>query len=95
MSLKIVKKVAHKIKKVLSNIKTRKTFNKASHQNECNETNEEIIMENLYNERLETALGYLLANSPTCQPQTLTFNFDDGVCVSVHSGCQTATAQTS
>ena len=95
MKVNIVKKIALKIKNILSRIKSEKFFTSVSSQNEYNEQFEDIINENLYNERLEAALTAAVAQSPSCVPQTLTFELEAGVSISFHSGCQVAQAQTS
>ena len=96
MKVNIVKKIALKIKNILSRMKSEKFLTSASsRQNKYNEQFEDIIKENLYNERLEAALAVKVAQSPSCVPQTLNFMLEEGVSISLHSGCQAAQPQIS
>ena len=95
MKVNIVKKIALKIKNILSRMKSEKFLTSVSRQNRYNEQFEDIIKENLYNERLEAALAVAVAQSPSCAPQTLNFILEEGVSISLHSGCQAAQPQIS
>ena len=71
-------------------------MSKINRDNSFNESNEDIINENNYNERLEAILAQMLATSATtCKQQNLTFLVEDGTLITVHSGCQSAQAQVS
>lgn len=94
MSKSIISTIAHKIKKSFKKIKQLKK-QKIVKENQFNEEYRDIIEENLYNERLERALSNLVAKSPGCVPQKMTFDVEDGVCISFYSGCQVAQAQSS
>ena len=94
MKTSIVKKLVSKIKNIMAKLKDKK-LNAINNQNNFNEEHEDIINENIYNERLEASLGYLVATSASCPPQMLTFLLEDGLSISFHSGCQAAQPQTS
>ena len=70
-------------------------MSKINRDNSFNESNEDIINENNYNERLEAILAQVLATSNSCKQQNLTFLVEDGALITVHSGCQAAQAQVS
>ena len=93
MKTNIVNKLAVKIKIFLQKIKQNKNKTIITNDNGFNESNEEIINDNLYNERLEAALAKMLAETPACTAQNLKIQFPDGVSVSFYSGCQMAEAQ--
>ena len=93
MKTSILNKIAHSVKTFLQRIRQNKTGNMVNYDNGFNESYEEILQDNLYNERLEAALANLLANSTPCQAATLHLQFPDGVSVSLHSGCQVAGPQ--
>ena len=98
MRTNIVNRLASKIKSFLQRLRQNKnkTIINVNNDNGFNESYEEIINDNLYNERLEAALASLLAQSPACQAQNLlSLQGPDGVSVSLYSGCQVATAQVS
>ena len=94
MNKSIISTIAHKIKKSFKKIK-QLNKQKIIKENQFNEEYRDIIEENLYNERLERALSHLIANTPSCVPQKMTFDVEDGVCISFYSGCQVAQAQSS
>ena len=94
MKTSIVKKLVSKIKNIMAKLKDKK-LNAINNQNNFNEEHEDIINENIYNERLEASLGYLVATSASCPPQMLTFLLEDGLSISFHSGCQAAQPQAS
>ena len=87
MKTSIVKKLVSKIKNIMAKLKDKK-LNAINNQNNFNEEHEDIINENIYNERLEASLGYLVATSASCPPQMLTFLLEDGLSISFNSGCQ-------
>ena len=93
MKTSILNKIAHSVKTFLQRIRQNKTGNMVNYDNGFNESYEEILQDNLYNERLEAALANLLANSTPCQAGTLHLQFQDGVSVSLYSGCQVAGPQ--
>ena len=93
MTANIVNRIALKIKLLIQKLKQGRNTSLANNDNGFNESYEDIINENIYNERLEAALAKILAESPTCQAQTITLQVSDGVSVSFYSGCQVASAQ--
>ena len=93
MKTNIVNRIALKIKLLVEKLKQRRNTVLVSNDNGFNESYEDIINENIYNERLEAALAKMLAESPACQAQTITLQVSDGVSVSFFSGCQVAQAQ--
>merc|ERR1712079_141509 len=94
MKTSIVKKLVSKVKNIMSKLKDKK-LNAINNQNNFNEEHEDIINENIYNERLEASLGYLVTTSASCPPQMLTFLLEDGLSISFQSGCQAAQPQAS
>ena len=93
MTANIVNRIALKIKLLIQKLKQRRNTSLANNDNGFNESYEDIINENIYNERLEAALAKMLAESPACQAQTIRLQVSDGVSVSFYSGCQVASAQ--
>ena len=93
MKTNIVNRIALKIKLLIQKLKQRRNTILVNNDNGFNESYEDIINENIYNERLEAALAKMLAGSPACQGQTITLQVSDGVSVSFFSGCQVAQPQ--
>ena len=65
----------------------------AEEDNNINESNQDIIAENLLNEALEAKLAYLIASSPSSPPSTMPVTISSGTSLSFYSGCQTAGPQ--
>ena len=96
MKTSIIKRLSLKIKTFIASLRREdKYFVNVDEENDHNEAAEDIINDNLHNERLEAALAQLVALSPACREVTrLTFLTEDGISVSFYSGCQAAGAQT-
>ena len=93
MKLHIIKKFAIKLKNLLRNNKLSKPCEVAEEENNRNESNQDIIAENLLNEALEAKLAYLIASSPSSTPSTVSVTISSGTSLYFSSGCQTAGPQ--
>ena len=95
MKTSIIKRLSLKIKTFVARLRRDKYFVNVDEENDYNEATEDIINDNLHNERLEAALAQLVARSPACHEVTrMTFVTEAGLSVSFYSGCQAAGAQT-
>ena len=96
-----------RIKTIVATLRRDEHFVNVDEENDWNEesevmiNDEDILRDNLHNERLEAALAELVARAPPCHSVTrLTFLCHDfmteeGRSVSFYSGCQPAAAQIS
>ena len=106
MKTGVIKRLAMRIKTIVATLR-RRDFVNVDEENDWNEgsedmiTDEDILRDNLHNERLEAALAELVARAPPCHSVTrLTFlchefMTEEGRSVSFYSGCQPAAAQIS
>ena len=95
MKTSIIKRLSLKIKTFVARLRRDKYFVNVDEENDYNEAAEDIINDNLHNERLETALAQLVARSPACsEVARMTFVTEEGLSVTFYSGCQAAGAQT-
>ena len=110
MKTGVIKRLAMRIKTIVATLR-RRDFVNVDEENDWNEESEvmitnslhdeDILRDNLHNERLEAALAELVARAPPCHSVTrLTFlchefMTEEGRSVSVYSGCQSAAAQIS
>lgn len=95
MKTSIIKRLSLKIKTFVARLRRDKYFVNVDEENDYNEATEDIINDNLHNERLEAALAQLVARSPACHEVTrMTFVTEEGLSVTFYSGCQAAGAQT-
>ena len=95
MKTSIIKRLSLKIKTFVARLRRDKYFVNVDEENDYNEAAEDIINDNLHNERLEAALAQLVSRSPACHEVTrMTFVTGEGLSVTFYSGCQAAGAQT-
>ena len=106
MKTGVIKRLAMRIKTIVATLR-RRDFVNVDEENDWNEesevmiNDEDILRDNLHNERLEAALAELVARAPPCHSVTrLTFlchefMTEEGRSVSFYSGCQSAAAQIS
>ena len=84
MKLHIIKKFALKLKNLLRNNKLSKPCELAEKENNVNDSNQDIIAENLLNEALEAKLAYLIASSPSSTPSTVSVTISSGTPLSFY-----------
>ena len=94
MKMHIIKKIALKLKNLLRNNKLSKPHQVAELENSLNESNQDIIVENLRNEAIEAKLAYMIASTPSSSPSMMCVTISSGTSLSFYSGCQTAGPQT-
>ena len=111
MKTGVIKRLAMRIKTIVATLRRDEHFVNVDEENDWNEESEvmitdslhdeDILRDNLHNERLEAALAELVARAPPCHSVTrLTFlchefMTEEGRSVSFYSSCQPAAAQIS
>ena len=92
----VIKKMIVTFNNLINKEKREKLAKEDKHtknDNTLNESFEEEIEENLYNELVEARLALVLAMAPSCEQARLRILLGSSIELSVVSGCQQASAQ--